>query len=361
VVVTPPPLRTRYRTGDKELDAELLDILERAGATADVDQLFETMVSVVRLAGDGADRLDLKITNAALKEMRTAFRAFAPFRDRPKATIFGSARTRSDHPAYGQTLALASALAANGWMVVTGAGPGIMEAGLEGAGRDHAFGVSIRLPFETTPSPYVSGDRLISMKYFFTRKLMLMKESHGFVSMPGGFGTLDETFELLTLVQTGKASPAPIVLLDEPGGTFWTGFLDFVRDVDRHGYIDGDDLDLFLVTDDVQTAVDELLTFSRNFQSIRWVGDTLVVRLLHAPTDEELEALNDACGPLLLSGRIERTDPLPVEVADADHLDLARIKLLADQSAAGWLRRLLDRLNRLPSLPPTTGGSPPLR
>jgi uncharacterized protein (TIGR00730 family) len=342
--------RTRYRTGDDELDRELLGLLDRVGAERDRDLLFEVLVSAVGLAGDGADRLDLKITSAALKEMRAAFRAFAPYRDRPKATIFGSARTHIDHPTYEQAKTLAARLAAHDWMVVTGAGPGIMAAGLEGAGREHSFGVTIRLPFEQTPNPYVTDDRLLTMKYFFTRKLMLMKESHGFVSMPGGFGTLDETFELLTLVQTGKASPAPIVLLDEPGGTFWDGFLRFARDVAQHGYIAEDDLTLFLVTDDVDTAVAELLTFGRNFHSIRWVGDQLVVRLRRSPTDDELDALNvefaDACS----SGAIERTEPLRAEVAGADRLELARLVLRHDGAKAARLRALIDRLNRLPSL-----------
>ncbi|HEX6985595.1 MAG TPA: TIGR00730 family Rossman fold protein, partial [Planctomycetaceae bacterium] len=322
------------------------------GAEEDRDQLFEILVSGIRLAGDGADRLDLKIANAALKEMRAAFRAFAPYRDRPKATIFGSARTRVDHPTYEQAKTLAARLAERGWMVVTGAGPGIMAAGLEGAGRDNSFGVNIRLPFEQQASRYVSGDRLLTMKYFFTRKLMLMKESHGFVSMPGGFGTLDETFELLTLIQTGKATPAPIVLLDEPGGTFWEGFVSFViDDVARHGYIDTDDQCLFTVTDDVDVAVDELLTFGRNFQSIRWVGERLVIRMRHAPTDDELAAIAEEFADLCVKGGIERTEPLPAEVAGNDHLDLARIVLYHDSSKAGRLRALIDRLNRLPSLP----------
>jgi uncharacterized protein (TIGR00730 family) len=343
--------RTRYRTGDEELDRALVDVLDKVGAEHDRDLLFEVLVSGVRLAGDGADRLDLKITSAALKEMRAAFRAFAPYRDRPKATIFGSARTKVDHPTYEQAKTLAQRLAEHDWMVVTGAGPGIMAAGLEGAGVDHSFGVNIRLPFEQTPNPYVTSDRLLTMKYFFTRKLMLMKESHGFVSMPGGFGTLDETFELLTLIQTGKASPAPIVLLDQPGGTFWTGFLDFVRtDVATHGYIDDDDLALFVVTDDVSVAVDELLTFGRNFHSIRWVGDQLVLRLRHAPTDDELAALNDEFADAVASGTIERTPPLPAEVAGNDRLELPRLVFRYDSSKAGRLRLLLDRLNRLPSL-----------
>jgi uncharacterized protein (TIGR00730 family) len=350
--VSRPPLRTRYRTGDADLDRRLLALLDDVGATGDREQLFEILVSGVRLATDGADRLDLKITSAALKEMRTAFRAFAPYRDRRKVTIFGSARTVLDHPAYVQARDLASRLAANDWMVVTGAGPGIMSAGLEGAGREHSFGVNIRLPFEQAPNPYIAGDpKLISMKYFFTRKLMLVKESHGFVSLPGGFGTLDETFELMTLVQTGKASPAPIVLLDEPGGTFWTGLVDYLRtNVSAQGYIHADDFSLFTVTDDVEVAVDELLTFVRNFHSIRWVGDRLVIRMLHAPTPEELEELAVEFADLATSGRVEASDALPEEVATDDVVDLPRLVLTADSAKAGRLRALLDRLNRLDSL-----------
>ncbi|MGH9137875.1 MAG: TIGR00730 family Rossman fold protein [Acidimicrobiales bacterium] len=345
--------RTRYRTGDPELDRFLLEVLDRAGSYQDRDQLFEILVSAARLASDGPDRLDLKITNAALKEMRAAFRAFAPYRDRHKATIFGSARTRPEHPAYEQAHRLAAELAERGWMVVTGAGPGIMAAGLEGAGRENSFGVNIRLPFEQTPNPYIAGDpKLISMKYFFTRKLMLMKESHGFVSLPGGFGTLDETFELLTLIQTGKASPAPVVLLDEPGGTYWHGFLEFVsNEVIPGHYVDRDDLHLFLVTDSVDEATDELVTFVRNFHSIRWVGARLVIRMRQAPTAAELADINEAFADLCLDGAIELSDPLPAEVADADNLELPRLVLAADSSKGGRLRQLLDAVNRLASLP----------
>jgi uncharacterized protein (TIGR00730 family) len=349
-------LRTRYRTGDPELDRQLVEVLDEVGATVDRDLLFEILVSGVRLAGDGPDRLDLKITSAALKEMRSAFRAFAPYRERKKVTIFGSARTQVDHPAYLQARDLASQMSGAGWMVVTGAGPGIMSAGLQGAGRANSFGVNIRLPFEQAPNPYIEGDpKLISMKYFFTRKLMLVKESHGFVSLPGGFGTLDETFELLTLMQTGKATPAPIVLLDEPGGTFWRRLLDYVREeVAAGGYVSPDDFSLFLVTDRVEHAVEELLTFGRNFHSIRWVGSQLVVRVRNRPTDDELEAIAEEFSDLCLEGGIELSEPLPAEAADGDHPELPRLVLTMDTSRAGRFRALLDRLNRLPSLPPAS-------
>ena len=322
-------------------------ILERINPPRDRDVLRDILMSAAGLAGDGLDRLDLKITSAALREMRAAYRAFAPYHDTPKVTIFGSARTLPDDPSYGQARDLAALLASEGWMVVTGAGPGIMAAGLEGAGREHAFGVNIRLPFEQAANPFIAGDeKLISMKYFFTRKLMLMKESKGFVSLPGGFGTLDETMELLTLVQTGKASPAPIVLLDEPGGSYWHGFVRFLLDeVAPRGLIDEDDVELFLVTDDVTVAVDELLRFVRNFRSLRWVDNVLVLRMERAPSDDGIEALQAEFGSIATDGRIWRTDPLPAEVRSKDSLDLARIALRYNGFAPGRLRRLIDVLN----------------
>jgi uncharacterized protein (TIGR00730 family) len=232
---------------------------------------------------------------------------------------------------------------------VTGAGPGIMAAGLEGAGREHAFGVNIRLPFEQGANAFIAGDdKLISMKYFFTRKLMLMKESLGFVSLPGGFGTLDETMELLTLIQTGKADPAPVVLLDEPGGSFWPAFATFLRDeTATRGLIDADDLDLILCTDNVHVAAEEVMGFYRNYRSIRWVGDQLVIRMEHGPTDEQLVELNRRFGEIATDGKIARTASLSAEVRDDDHLDLDRIVLRYNGFAAGKLRRLINAINAL--------------
>jgi uncharacterized protein (TIGR00730 family) len=345
---------SRYRTGDPELDQRLLDVLAAAGAESDVDQLFEILVSGVKLAEDGADRLDLKITNAALREMREAFRLFAPYRDVPKVTIFGSARTLPDDPLYVQTRALAGALAAAGWIIVTGAGPGIMAAGADGAGPDHSLGVNIRLPFEQ-PSPAFGEDhnRLVTMKYFFTRKLMLMKESAGFAVLPGGFGTLDEVFELLTLLQTGKAAPAPIVLLEVPGGTYWRAWERFIRDeVTARGLVSEEDLMLACITDDVAAATDEILGFFRNYHSIRYVGSRLIIRLRTAPTRGELIDLNDRFADICTRGRIESAPPQPAERADHDHEELPRIALHFDRASHGRLRALIDALNHLPSAPP---------
>jgi uncharacterized protein (TIGR00730 family) len=347
-----------HRTGDDAQDQRLVELLDAAGATADRDQLFEILASAVLLAGDGAHRLDLKITNAALKEMRAAFHMFAPYRDVPKVTIFGSARTRPEDPLYARTHDLAAALASQGWMVVTGAGPGIMAAGMEGAGRERAIGVLIRLPFEGGANPFIVGDdKLIEMKYFFTRKLMLIKESAAFVALPGGFGTLDETFELLTLVQTGKAEPVPIVLLDTPGGSYWQAWQRFVEEeVAGDGMVSTEDFSLYRITDNVADAVDEIERFYRNFHSLRYVGDRLVLRLRSAPKRSELAGLNRDFADIV-DGPIERSGPFPPEVAGKDHLDLPRVAMRFDRHGFGRLRPLIDALNDLPSAPATP--SPP--
>lgn len=314
-------------------------------------RLYQSMAETVgHLAAVRTDVVDLKLADAALAEMAEAFEVFRPFRSVRKITVFGSARTRSDHPAYAHTRAVAEAMAASNWMVVTGAGPGIMAAGMEGAGRDRSIGVNIRLPFEQGANRFIAQDpKLVEMRYFFTRKLMLVKESDGYVVLPGGFGTLDESYELLTLLQTGKAVPSPVVLLDVPGGTFWSSWLDFV---DHHlvprGLIAPEDRALFRITDDVATAVDELLGFYRNYQGCRWVGDLLVLRMRGAPSDAELEALNDAFADIVVRGRIRRTSPLPPERSSDDHLEQPRLALRFDKLGYGRLRQLVDALNRLP-------------
>jgi len=205
-------------------------VSQRTISKLDKKLFVELITTSLNLANDKPNTLNLKIATAALTEMRDAFVMFAPYTNRKKVTIFGSARTTKDDPLYKLTQEVAKSLSDNGWMVVTGAGPGIMEAGMSGAGREMSIGVSIRLPFETSANPIIAGDeKYVSMRYFFTRKLMLVKESDAFICMPGGFGTLDEMFELLTLLQTGKSNPAPIVLLDLPGDPFWEDVDLFVK------------------------------------------------------------------------------------------------------------------------------------
>ena len=344
----------RYRTGDAELDRRITELLDVAGAGANRDQLFQILVSGVGLAADDVERLDLKITNAALRELRGAFRVFAPYRSVRKVTMFGSARTLPDDPLYAQARATAALVAGAGWMVVTGAGPGIMAAGMEGAGRDQSMGINIRLPFEQGANEFIAGDpKLVEMKYFFTRKLMLLKESDGFVVLPGGYGTLDEALELLTLMQTGKADPAPVVLLDGPGGSYWNAFERFMREeVLARGLVSPEDRVLYRITDDPREATEEILGFYRNYHSRRVVGHQLVVRLQAQPTGRELAELGEEFADICVNGSIEATDPLAAEVADGDHLELPRIVLDFDHISLGRLRSMIDRLNRLSSAPP---------
>ncbi|MHB1712063.1 MAG: LOG family protein [Acidimicrobiales bacterium] len=305
------------------------------------------MGTIARLVADRTEVVDLKVADAALREMADAFEMFRPFRHVRKVTIFGSARTLPDQPAYCQARDLAAAMASSAWMVVTGAGPGIMAAGMEGAGRERSIGVNIRLPSEQEANAFIAQDpKLVEMRYFFTRKLMLIKESDGYVVLPGGFGTLDESFELLTLLQTGKAMPAPVVLLDVPGGTYWSGWNRFLAgEVAPGGFISADDRALFVMTDDIAVAASELVGFYRNYQSCRWVGDLLVLRLLVAPDRAELAGLNRKFAGII-DGTIRSTRPLPPERSDGDHLDLPRVALRFDRTHYGQLRLLIDALNR---------------
>jgi uncharacterized protein (TIGR00730 family) len=337
----------RYRTGDPELDQLVADLVARAGETRNDDLIFELIVSAVRLARDHASRGDLKIANAALKEMRYAFEAFEPYRAARKAAIFGSARTKADDPLYAQTVALARELARVDWMVITGAGPGIMEAGIEGAGAANSFGVGIRLPFEAVTTQFLADDpKLINFRYFFTRKVTFVKEAHAFVLLPGGYGTLDEAFELLTLVQTGKAPPAPIVLLDVPGGTYWLSWTQFVeQELRARGYISPEDEHLVKITDDVSVALEEITGFYRNYHSLRFVGGDLVLRLQHEPAPALLHELNDVFGDVLTSGKIEAVEASKAELADRDVPELPRIAMRFNRTSYSRLRLLIDRLN----------------
>jgi uncharacterized protein (TIGR00730 family) len=329
---------------------DLRDAVAAAGVREDQDLVLRILATGAGLGMDAPGRLDLKIVSATLEEMRAAFRLFAPYVDVPKVTIFGSARTRQQDALYRQTTDVAAALADRGWLAVTGAGPGIMQAAVEGAGPSRSIGVSIRLPFEEHPDQALQDDpNIVTMKYFFTRKLMLVKESRGFICLPGGFGTLDEMFELLTLQQTGKAEPVPIVLLDAPGGTFWAGLRRFVDEqLIPTGVISPDDFDRVLITDSVDAAVSETTGFWRNYDSLRWVGRRLVLRLKVPPTDAEIASLNERFGDLAPDGGITRTEPLRAERVDEDRLELPRLVLKLNQFRVGELHRLIRAVNELP-------------
>jgi len=338
--------KLRYKTGDQQLDDEIHRLVEVVDP-ADRELVFEMVVTALRLGLEEVDRGDLKLVSAAIKELRYSFQVFEPYSDVMKCTIFGSARIRNGDPAYQCAQEFARAIAAAGWMVITGAGPGIMQAGHEGAGRDNSFGVNIMLPFEADANPVIAGDpKLINFRYFFTRKVMFMKESHGYVLLPGGFGTMDETFELLTLIQTGKTPPAPVVLLDQPGGTYWQNWRRFIeKELLAGGLISEDDLCLVKLTDSVDEAVAEICRFYNSYHSMRFVGPELVIRLKREVGDDELRALNRDFSDIVEDGEIERIEATTAERRDHDALDLHRIAFRFERHALARLRRLIDALN----------------
>jgi uncharacterized protein (TIGR00730 family) len=264
-----------------------------------------------------------------------------------KVTVFGSARTKRENPCYTTAETFGRRMAEEGWMVVTGAGGGIMEAAHRGSGREMAMGLNILLPFEQEANPVIAGDpKLVSLKYFFTRKLMFVKEVHAIVSCPGGFGTLDEAFESLTLVQTGKRDLMPMVMLDEPGGTYWSHFLNYIRDeLLDNGLISPGDLSLFKVTDNVEEAIEEVLGFYSVYNSMRFIRDRLVLRLHVEPTEQLLERLNDEFADIVVSGKIEKVAVHRLESDDAHLAELPRLSLNFDRKAVGRLRQMIDVIN----------------
>jgi len=340
-------ISNRYRTGRADLDAAILDLIAAAGLTEDADLLFELLVTAVRLGREDVTRGDRKLVNAALKEIRYALGVFAPYRDVRKCSVFGSARTPVGHPAYVTAHEFSVALTAREWMIITGAGPGIMTAGLEGAGAEKSFGVNIQLPFEQKASPVLGDDpKLVNFRYFFTRKLTFVKESHAICVAPGGFGTLDEAFEALTLMQTGKSFLVPLVLLDEPGGNYWEHWARFVREeLLADGYVSPADLDFVHITHDPLDAVEHICGFYRTYHSMRWVGSRLVIRLQHDISDAAIARLTREFGDITTSGAVERVQATDSERADDDLVDLPRIAFRYNRHGYARLRAMIDAIN----------------
>lgn len=310
-----------------------------------IDQLKKT---ADKFLSDNASRGDIKMVVTAVKELRYALKVFAPFRQRDKVTIFGSARIAQEHPSYEQAVELSKKLADANFMVVTGAANGIMEAGHVGAGKEKSIGVNILLPFEQSSNSIIHGDeKLVHLKYFFTRKLMLVKESHAVAVFPGGFGTHDELFEILTLMQTGKAALIPVVLVEEPNGDYWHLWLRFVTEVLLpRGYISPWDLSLFKITQDVDVAVDTITNFYRNYHSMRYVGDHLIIRLKHKLSDAELTNLNERFADVLKEGSIEQTAAQPAEHQETHLIDMPRLKFVFNRQRLGRLRQMIDVINQ---------------
>ena len=329
--------------------------LDRSRLADLIDQIKE---SADKLAVDQTSRGDLKLLSRTLRELRYAFKVFTPYRSRRKVTVFGSARTRPDEATYRQAVAFGKAMAEQKWLVVTGAASGIMEAGHVGAGRENSMGLNIMLPFEQYANPIIAGDtKLVHMKYFFTRKLMFVKECDAVCLLPGGFGTLDEGLEVLTLLQTGKRDMVPVVFLDAPGGTFWIEFQQYVeRKLLGQGMISPDDLSLYRLTDNVETAVGEILQFFKVYQSMRYVKNKLVLRLKEAPSPELLSAINVEFADIVNGGEFTVGGPLGEEKDEPDLAALPRLIFRFNRRSLGRLRQLIDAINSGHVEPPVAPG-----
>ena len=269
-----------------------------------LDLVDEIKRSADGLHADGSSRGDLKILARAVHELRYAFKVFSPYRRRRKVTVFGSARTRPDEPAYIHAVEFARRMAEQNWLVVTGAASGIMEAGHRGAGREHSMGLNIMLPFEQSANPIIAGDsKLVNMKHFFTRKLMFVKECDAVVRLPGGFGTLYEAMAVITLLQTGKRDMVPVVLLNAPGDNYWEHLHQFILDqLLAKRMISPEDLSLYKVTDNVDEAVREVLEFFRVYHSMRYVRDRLVLRMQEPLTPKLFSAIRQEFSDILAPG-----------------------------------------------------------
>ena len=308
------------------------------------DLVRQMIVTALKVEHSQLDRGDAKILARAMRELRYGFRIFKNYRDKRKVTIFGSARSSRDSPEYKQALAFSKQIAKHGFMIITGAGPGVMKAGNEGAGKNNSFGINIKLPFEQTANEFISKDpRFIDCRFFFTRKLMFIKETSAVAFFPGGFGTHDEAMEALTLVQTGKCDVLPVVFLDIPGGDYWKVWQKYIDQyLLKPGKISPEDVHLYKITDNVEEAVHEITHFYRNFHSMRFVKDDLVIRLQKSPSKAILEKLNKEFKDICVKGAIVSSAVFPEET---DHLELPRIAFAFDRLNYGRLRLLIDRLN----------------
>jgi len=330
-----------------EIVAEIDAWLQAQKGSGNADQLAGIMRTVVRLANDNAGRGDLKILNRAMQELRHAFRIFAPYRQMRKVSIFGSTRVQESDPYYHLARDLAQGLADAGFMVITGAGPGIMQAGHEGAGREKSFGVNIRLPSLQLANRFIRDDpKLMNFHFFFTRKLLFVKEADAVVIFPGGFGTQDELFESITLVQTGKSQVLPIILMDLPDGTYWSRWQQFLRDdVMNRGYIGESELNLVKIFTSAESAVKEIATFYHNYHSYRFVNQELVIRLNHPPTPALIDRLGREFADIVADGVVRETGPLPEEADDPETLHLHRLLVRFNREDFARLRQMIAVIN----------------
>jgi uncharacterized protein (TIGR00730 family) len=334
---------------DPDLKRRIQDLIDYKGGGFNQESVADIIENALKLLSDVKDSGDVRVIQTALRELRYAFKLFAPYSQSRKVTIFGSARTQPSRMEYQQAAEFGKKIADAGFMVITGAGGGIMQAGHEGAGLEKSFGANIRLPWEQSANPVIREDKkLITFKYFFTRKLIFIRHSDAIALFPGGFGTMDEGYEALTLMQTGKSQLMPLVLIDRPGGTYWKTWDKHVREhLLRDQLISPDDLNLYQITDDTDQAVKIITRFYRNFQSTRFVKDLFVIRLNHAPTESAIQAMNEDFADIIVGPEIKRIEPTPDEIEDDDNVDLPRIGFGFNRRDYGRLRQLVDVLNSL--------------
>ncbi len=341
--------KTEKATSDPELRRRIEELIAYKGGGFNEQNVADIIENALKLLADVRHSGDVRVIQTSLRELRYAFKLFAPYSQVRKVTIFGSSRTQPSRLEYQQALEFGRKIAAAGFMVITGAGGGIMQAGHEGAGPEKSFGANIRLPWEQAANPVIREDKkLVTFKYFFTRKLIFIRHSDAIALFPGGFGTMDEGYEALTLMQTGKSQLMPLVLVDRPGGTYWKTWDKHVREhLLRDQLISPDDLNLYQITDDTDQAVKMITRFYRNFHSSRFVKELFVIRLKHAPPDSALIALNEDFSDLIVGPPIHAIEPTPDEIADDDNLKLPRIAFGFNRRDYGRLRQLIDVLNGL--------------
>jgi uncharacterized protein (TIGR00730 family) len=331
---------------DPDLARRIEELIRYKGGGYNETEVADIIENALKLLTDVNDTGDVRVIQTAIRELRYSFRLFAPYARIRKISIFGSARMQPTSFEYQQTVEFARNIVKAGFMVITGAGPGIMQAGHEGAGPENSFGVNIRLPWEQSANPIIAEDKkLITFKYFFTRKLIFIRHSDAIVLLPGGFGTLDEGYEAITLMQTGKCQLMPLVLLDKPGGDYWKAWDQNIRGQLLHNkLISPDDLNLYHITDSVYAAVKVITQFYRNFHSTRFVKDLLVIRLKNAP-ESILDTLNRTFSDIIVEGKMRIIQPTPDEIENNDNLNLARIAFNFNRRDYGRLRQLIDMLN----------------
>jgi uncharacterized protein (TIGR00730 family) len=338
-----------FKRSECEINDEIDQLISVAGGIQHPEIVREMIVAALKAGRERNDRAHMRLMNTTMKEMRFTGKIFGPYSDVRKVTVFGSARTQPDEPIYEMARQFGKRLADARYMVITGGGGGIMQAANEGAGPGHSFGVNILLPFEQKPNPVVAGNpRLITYKYFFNRKVAFLKEADAVALFPGGFGTLDEAMETLTLLQTGKHMPLPLVLVDEPGGTYWSRWLRFMREeLLSEEYISEGDFELFECVDSVGDAVNKINEFYSRYHSMRYVNSKLVIRLLSSLSAPCVTKLNETFSDILRDGgKIYLSDPLPEEKDEPEIAHLPRLVVDFNLLDFGRLRNLINEINK---------------